>query len=265
MARLKAASRVWLAPIWGETGQLAAGTHKSPQGLPIPCAGKGLNLSPSKATSERDAPKGDHHANHHHQGRNRDLLQGLGHRTTCRLQPRLAARRRCLRGPDVFPRLAWLSLHRARSPWSWPLKPAMERQRHGHLCRRPCGIGNEARPQGRDPCRPLDRRRRGGSLHRASWNQARGQGGAHRRRASADAQDEGQSVGHADRGIRPTQGERHCRPVAVLEGSESALLRLQQVWRQSVGRRARVVLAARHVGRLSRLLFLHHGVFRDGP
>ena len=48
MARLKAASRVWLAPIWGETGQLAAGTDKSPQGLPIPCAGKGLNLSPSK-------------------------------------------------------------------------------------------------------------------------------------------------------------------------------------------------------------------------
>ena len=60
--------------------------------------------------------------------------------------------------------------------------------------------------------------------------------------------------GHADRGIRPTQGERHCRPVAVLQGSESALLRLQQVWRQSVGRRARVVLAARHVGRLSRPL-----------
>ena len=72
-------------------------------------------------------------------------------------------------------------------------------------------------------------------------------------------------VGHADRGIRPTQGERHCRPVAVLEGSESALLRLQPAWRQSVGRRARVVLAARHDGRLSRLLFLHQGVFRDRP
>ena len=70
--------------------------------------------------------------------------------------------------------------------------------------------------------------------------------------------------GHADRGIRPAQGERHCRPVAVLEGSEPALLRLQQAWRQSVGRRARVVLAARHDGRLSRLLFLHQGVFRDG-
>ena len=63
-ARLKAASR---ALIWGKIGQLAAGTHKLPQGLPIPRAGKGLNPSPSKATSQADAPKGDHHANHHHQ------------------------------------------------------------------------------------------------------------------------------------------------------------------------------------------------------
>ena len=45
----------------------------------------------------------------------------------------------------------------------------------------------------------------------------------------------------------------------------SAVLRLQPAGRQSVGRRARFVLAARHDGRLSRLLFLHQGVFRDRP
>ena len=60
--------------------------------------------------------------------------------------------------------------------------------------------------------------------------------------------------GHADRGIRSTPCRRHCRPVAILEGSQPAVLRLQPVGRQSFGRRARVVLAAGHDGRISRPL-----------
>ena len=43
--------------------------------------------------------------------------------------------------------------------------------------------------QGRDPRRPLDRRRRGGPLHRPPRHQAGRQGGADRRGAAADAQD----------------------------------------------------------------------------
>ena len=60
-----------------------------------------------------------------------------------------------------------------------------------------------ARPERRDPCRPLHRRRRSRPLHRPSRHQARGQGRADRRGAAADAQDAGQSRRHADRGVRP--------------------------------------------------------------
>src|SRR5215472_4669293 len=45
--------------------------------------------------------------------RHSDLLQGLGDRAAAGLQPRLAAISRCVRRPDVLPRLARLSLHRA--------------------------------------------------------------------------------------------------------------------------------------------------------
>ena len=55
------------------------------------------------------------------------------------------------------------------------------------------------------------------------------------------------------------------RPLAVLEGPEPALLRLQPARRQGVGRRARVVLAAEHDGRLPGVLLLHQGVLRDRP
>ena len=59
-----------------------------------------------------------------------------------------------------------LSLHRARPPRPRPLEPAVERQRHGHLRRRPGGAVRGARPEGRRHDRPLHRRRRGGALHR---------------------------------------------------------------------------------------------------
>jgi pimeloyl-ACP methyl ester carboxylesterase len=41
--------------------------------------------------------------------------------------------RRRLGGPDGLPGRARLPLHRARSPRSRALEPALERQRHGHL------------------------------------------------------------------------------------------------------------------------------------
>ena len=46
-----------------------------------------------------------------------------------------------------------------------------------------------ARPEGRDPRRPFDRRRRSRALHRPPRHQARGQGGADRRDPAADAED----------------------------------------------------------------------------
>ena len=90
----------------------------------------------------------------------RALLQGLGQGAARRLQPRLAAHRGRLGRPDAVPRRARLPLHRARPPRPRPLEPAVERQRHGHLCRRPRGARRGARPRGRDPRRPLDGRRR---------------------------------------------------------------------------------------------------------
>ena len=50
------------------------------------------------------------------------------------------------------------------------------------------------------------------------------------------------------------------RPFAVLEGSQPAVLRLQPAGREGLGRRARVVLAAGHDGRLPCLVLLHQGV-----
>ena len=54
------------------------------------------------------------------------------------------------------------------------------------------------------------------------------------------------------------------RPLAVLEGPQPAVLRLQPAGRKDLGRRARIVLAAGNDGRLPGLLLLHQGVFRDG-
>ena len=58
---------------------------------------------------------------------------------------------------------------------------------------------------------------------------------------------------------------RARRPLAVLQGPEPAVLRLQPARRQGLRRRARVVLAAGHDGRLPGLLLLHQGVLRDRP
>ena len=55
------------------------------------------------------------------------------------------------------------------------------------------------------------------------------------------------------------------RPLAVLERSQPAVLRLQPAGRKDLGRRARIILAPGDDGRLPGFLFLHQSVFRDGP
>ena len=102
----------------------------------------------------------------HDEGRHDDLLQGLGHGPARGLQSWMAAEFRCVGGPDAVPRLAWVPLHRARSPGPWPVKPAVDRQRHGHLRRRPGRARPGARSERRDSRRALHGRRRGGAVHR---------------------------------------------------------------------------------------------------
>ena len=119
--------------------------------------------------------------------------------------------------------------------------------------------------QGRGPRRPLHRRRRGRPLHRPARHRARRQGRADRRHPAADAQDPGQPRRHADRGVRQAARRRRHRPLAVLEGPQPAVLRLQPARRQDLGGRARVVLAAEHDGRLPGVLLLHQGLLRDRP
>ncbi len=75
----------------------------------------------------------------------------------------------------------------------------------------------------------------------------------------------GQSGRPADRRVRRAPQERAGRPLAVLDRSQPALLRLQPAGCQGLGRCARVLLAPEHDGRLPRLLFLHQGLLRDGP
>src|ERR1700704_1147165 len=70
----------------------------------------------------------------HDQGRHSDLLQGLGKRTTRRLQPWLAVERGRLGRSDGVSWRPWLPRHRARSPWAWPIEPVVEWERDGHLC-----------------------------------------------------------------------------------------------------------------------------------
>ena len=53
--------------------------------------------------------------------------------------------------------------------------------------------------------------------------------------------------------------QRPRRPLAVLQGSQPAVLRLQPAGRQGLGRRARVILAPGHDGRLSCRVLLHQG------
>ena len=94
-----------------------------------------------------------------------------------------------------------------------------------------------ARPEGRHPCRPLDRRRRGRPLHRPPWHQARGEGRADRRDPAADAEDARPIPAALPiEAFDQLRAARRRRPLAVLEGPEPAVLRLQQAGRESLAR-----------------------------
>ena len=129
----------------------------------------------------------------HDEGRHADLLQGLGHGPARRLQPWMALEFRCVGGPDVVPRVAWLPLRRARSPRTRPVEPAVDRQRHGHLRGRPGRARPGARSEKRDSRRALHGRRRGGAVYRPPRYGAGREGRPGRRDHAADAADAGQS------------------------------------------------------------------------
>ena len=147
------------------------------------------------------------------QGRNPDLLQGLGHRAAGGLQPRLAAQRRRLGRQLMFVASQRLPRDRPRPARSRPLEPALERQRHGHLRRRPGRGDRGARPARHRAGRTLDRRRRGHPLHRPARHVARGEGGAGRRDPAVDAED-GRRTRRACRSRRSTRSAPASAPTA---------------------------------------------------
>src|SRR5262245_64351965 len=67
-------------------------------------------LSINQDVDKRRSPP---HAYDHDEGRDRDLLQGLGPGSADRVQPRLAAHGRRVGEPDVLPRVARLPRDRA--------------------------------------------------------------------------------------------------------------------------------------------------------
>ena len=77
------------------------------------------------------------------------------------------------------------------------------------------------------------------------------QGRADRRGTATDAPDDGQSRRLADGRVRPDTRRRPCRSVAVLEGSQHAVLWLQQAGRKSFRGHARILLAPGDDGGLS--------------
>ena len=83
-----------------------------------------------------------------------------------RLQPRVAAERRRLGGPDGVPGGARVPLHRPRSPRTRPIEPAVERQRDGHVRRRPGDARRSAGSAERHSRRAFNGRRGGCALHR---------------------------------------------------------------------------------------------------
>src|SRR5262245_919923 len=105
----------------------------------------------------------------HCEGRDDDLLQGLGPgtRAAYRLPSWLATERRRLGHTDAVLRREGVSRHRARPARPWPVEPGQRRSRHGPLCgRRRRGRG-ASRPTQFHPHWPFDWRRRSDALCRA--------------------------------------------------------------------------------------------------
>ena len=185
-------------------------------------------------SAPRDPAPGDRrplrrhaHEHDHGEGRHDDLLQGLGHGSGRHLLARLAVELGCLGRPDAVPRAARLPRRRPRSPWPWPIQPGVDRQRHGRLCRRPRRGDRGPGSHGHHDGRSLDRRRRGGPLHRPARHEARRQGRADRRRAAGPGEVAGQSRGPADRDVRRHADRARQRSRAVLQGVRGPVLRRQ--------------------------------------
>ena len=68
------------------------------------------------------------HDDDHDQRRHDDLLQRLGQGAACGVQPRMAAKCRCLGFTDVISWPARVSRHRSRPSRTWPFEPAVERK-----------------------------------------------------------------------------------------------------------------------------------------
>ena len=100
----------------------------------------------------------------------------------------------------------------------------------------------------RRPCRPFDRRRRGGRATSRSHGKGRvAKAGADRRGAAADAEDRGQSGRPADRGLRRLP-RRRSPPTARSSSSMSPsgpVLRLQPPGREGVSRASSRIGGAR--------------------
>ena len=182
------------------------------------------------------------------------------------LQPRLAAQRRRLRGPDVLPGLARLSLHRPRPARPWPLEPAVARQRPGHLCRR-------SRRAGRRSSISKDAIHVGHSTGGGEVARYIGRHGTKRvaKAVLIGAVPPLMLKTAANPGGLPIEVFDQLRAGVLADRSQfwkdlsHAVLRLQPAGRQDLGGRARVVLAAGHDGGLPAVVFLHQGVLRDGP
>ena len=136
--------------------------------------------------------------------------------------------------------------HRTRPARPRPFQPAVGRQRHEHLRRRPRRGHRDARPPRRHGRRPLDRRWRGRALHRAARNGTRREGRADLGRPAglvkSDANPEGLPVEAFD----GFAGRHVQRPVAVLPGPREPVLRRQPARLEGVARSARPVLDLEH-------------------
>ena len=175
----------------------------------------------------------------------------IGARATRGLQPRLAAQRRRVGGPDGVSGLRATAASRtivaataARASrgtaTTWTRMPTISRRSSQRWT---------CETRSTSATRPAAARSRDTSAATAA---ARRQGRAHRRGAAADAEDRRQSRRPADGGVRRHPRRRAGRPVAVLQGPDRAVLRRQPSRRQGVAGAARFVLAAGHAGRASR-------------
>ena len=161
--------------------------------------------------------------------------------------------RRRLGRPDGLPRVARLPLHRPRPPRPRPLEPAVERQRDGHLRRRPggarsrrstCGTpihvghstggGEVARYIGRHGTKRVAKAVLIGAVPPLMLKTAANPGGL------------------PIEVVRRHPRRRARRPLAVLQGPDHAVLRRQPAGRQGLAGRARLVLAAGHAWPASR-------------